>query len=295
MQDQNDGPEHRILQQTSDRRRSRINLRSNVPERAYAARTANFVPRHDDRDCSAPPRRNACHNRRVHIRLEHVIHEYAASDESGAVRVLDDISLDIARGDFAVLVGASGSGKSTLLNLLGAVDRPTGGRLLLDDVDTASLDEKALTQIRRTGIGFIFQFFHLIPTLTVFENVAFPLSLARTGRAETTERTNEVLRQVGLSHRATHFPNQLSGGEMQRVAIGRAIIHRPRLMLADEPTGNLDSRNGQMILELIQSIHAQTRQTIVMATHSAQAAAHGDYTIEIADGRLARTASGLRE
>ncbi|MEO8034002.1 MAG: ABC transporter ATP-binding protein, partial [Acidobacteriota bacterium] len=233
----------------------------------------------------------ACHNRVVRIRLEHVTHEYPASDESGAVRVLDDVSLAIAEGDFAVLAGASGSGKSTLLHLMGAVDRPTSGKLFLDEVETSALAEGALTQIRRTGIGFIFQFFHLIPTLNVFENVSFPLSLTRVPLAAIAQRTDEVLRQVGLTHRARHFPNTLSGGEKQRVAIARAIIHRPRLMLADEPTGNLDSRNGQMILELIQSIHSETKQTIVMATHSPQAAACGNYTIEIADGRIQQAAA----
>lgn len=227
----------------------------------------------------------------MQVRLEKVTHEYPASDESGAVRVLDDVSLRIEEGDFAVLAGASGSGKSTLLHLMGAVDRPTSGKLFLGEIETSALAEGALTQIRRTEIGFIFQFFNLIPTLNVFENIAFPLSLAHLPRTTIAERTDEVLRQVGLDHRARHFPNALSGGEMQRVAIGRAIIHRPRLMLADEPTGNLDSRNGQMILELIQSIHKQTKQTIVMATHSPQAAACGDYTIEIADGRIQQTTS----
>ena len=224
----------------------------------------------------------------MRIVLDHVTHDYAASEESGAVRVLDDVSLDIASGDFAVLVGASGSGKSTLLNLIGAVDRPTTGRLLLGDVDTSALDESALTRLRRASVGYIFQFFNLLPTLTVFENVAFPLSLAKRPRAEIRERVDATLAQVGLGHRATHFPNELSGGEMQRVAIGRAVIHRPPLILADEPTGNLDSKNGQLILDLIRSLHAEHKPTIVMATHSERAAAAGDYVIEVADGRVTR-------
>jgi putative ABC transport system ATP-binding protein len=222
----------------------------------------------------------------MRIVLDHVTHEYGASEESGAVRVLDDVSLDIATGDFAVLVGASGSGKSTLLNLIGAVDRPTAGRLLLGDVDTSALDEAALTRIRRSSIGYIFQFFNLIPTLTVFENVAFPLSLAKRPRAEVRERVDATLAQVGLAHRATHFPNELSGGEMQRVAIGRAVIHRPPLILADEPTGNLDSKNGHRVLDLIRELHAGYQPTVVMATHSTRAAAVGDYVIEVADGRV---------
>ncbi len=222
----------------------------------------------------------------MRIRLEHVTHAYAGSDESAAVQVLDDVSLDIASGDFAVLMGASGSGKSTLLNLIGAVSKPSAGSLFLDDVDTAALDESHLTMLRRKSIGYIFQFFNLIPTLNVFENAAFPLSLANAPRNEIKSRVAEVLEEVGLGNRATHFPNELSGGEMQRVAIARAVIHRPPLILADEPTGNLDSKNGEMILELIRGIHRSRRPTIVMATHSDRAAAYGDYVVEVADGRL---------
>jgi putative ABC transport system ATP-binding protein len=224
----------------------------------------------------------------VRISLQNVSHDYAPSDETGAVHVLDDVSLEIASGDFAVLMGASGSGKSTLLNLIGAVDRPTRGRVFLGDAETSALDESRLTGLRRTSIGFIFQFFNLIPTLTVSENVAFPLSLAKRPRQEIARRAAEVLERVGLSHRARHYPNELSGGEMQRVAIGRAIIHQPPLILADEPTGNLDSKNGAVILELIREVHATLRPTIVMATHSATAAALGDYTYQVEDGRVSR-------
>jgi putative ABC transport system ATP-binding protein len=222
----------------------------------------------------------------MRIRLEHVSHSYAGSDESAAVQVLDDVSLEIASGDFTVLMGASGSGKSTLLNLMGAVDKPTSGRMLLDDVETSILNESRLTMLRRKSIGYIFQFFNLIPTLNVFENVAFPLSLANVPRSDVKSRVAEVLAEVGLEHRASHFPNELSGGEMQRVAIARAVIHRPPLILADEPTGNLDSKNGEMILDLIRGIHQSRRPTIVMATHSERAAAYGDYVVEVADGRL---------
>jgi putative ABC transport system ATP-binding protein len=224
----------------------------------------------------------------MRVSLQNVSHDYGSSDESAAVHVLDDVTLDIASGDFAVLMGASGSGKSTLLNLIGAVDKPTGGRLLLGDVETSALSEAQLTNLRRGTIGFVFQFFNLIPTLDVSENVAFPLSLARVSKAEIRDRVAEVLRQVGLEHRATHYPNELSGGEMQRVAIGRAIIHRPPLLLADEPTGNLDSVNGGRILELLREIHRSLKPTIVMATHSDRAASFGDYVIRVADGRIAR-------
>jgi putative ABC transport system ATP-binding protein len=224
----------------------------------------------------------------MRVVLRNVSHDYSGSDESAPVHVLDDVSLEIASGDFAVLRGASGSGKSTLLNLIGAVDRPTRGQLLLGDLDTSTLDESRLTQIRRTSIGFVFQFFNLIPTLNVNENVAFPLSLARVPKKEIAERVEAVLRQTGIEHRAMHYPNELSGGEMQRVAIGRAIIHHPPLILADEPTGNLDSKTGLTILSLMREIHQSLRPTIVMATHSDVAASYGDYMIHVEDGRVRR-------
>ncbi|HEX3582638.1 MAG TPA: ABC transporter ATP-binding protein [Thermoanaerobaculia bacterium] len=224
----------------------------------------------------------------MRVRLEHVTHNYSPTAESAAVEVLDDVSLEIAPGEFAVLRGASGSGKSTLLNLIGAVDRPTSGRVFLGDDETSSMTEGQLTNLRRVRLGFVFQFFNLIPTLTVFENVAFPLSLAKRPRDEVRARVTEVLEQVGLAHRAKHSANELSGGEMQRVAIGRAIVHRPDLILADEPTGNLDSRNGERVLELLRGIHESVRPTIVMATHSDRAAAFGDSIIDVADGRVVR-------
>ena len=224
----------------------------------------------------------------MRVRLDHVSHSYAASEESAPVQVLDDVTLAIASGEFAVLRGASGSGKSTLLNLIGAVDRPTSGRVFLGDDETSKMTEGQLTNLRRVRLGFVFQFFNLIPTLTVFENVAFPLSLAKRSRGEVRERVSEVLDQVGLGHRATHSPNELSGGEMQRVAIGRAIVHRPSLILADEPTGNLDSRNGERVLELLRGIHEATRPTIVLATHSERAASFGQSIIDVADGRVVR-------
>ena len=224
----------------------------------------------------------------MRISLKHVSHDYGPSDETSSVHVLDDVSLDIASGDFAVLMGQSGSGKSTLLNLIGAVDRPTSGQVFLGDVETSALDEAKLTRLRRASLGFVFQFFNLIPTLNVFENVAFPLSLAKRPKREIEERVQEVLARVGLAHRVKHFPNELSGGEMQRVAIGRAIVHRPPLILADEPTGNLDSTNGQAVLQLLREIHQSSHPTIVMATHSTVAAEHGDYIVRVTDGRVHR-------
>jgi len=222
----------------------------------------------------------------LRIRLDHVTHTYAGSDEAAAVQVLEDVSLDIQSGDFAVLRGASGSGKSTILNLIGAVDRPTSGRVFLGDVETSALDESRLTLLRRKSIGFVFQQFNLIPTLTVFENVAFPLSLAKA--PDIPARVISMLERIGLAQRAKHYPSELSGGEMQRVAIGRAVIHRPPLIIADEPTGNLDSKSGANVLELIRTFHDAEKPTIVMATHSDAAAAFGDYTISVADGKAWR-------
>ena len=224
----------------------------------------------------------------MRVSLDHVSHDYAASETSAPTHVLDDITLTIDSGDFAVLMGASGSGKSTLLNLIGAVDRPTRGKVFLGDIETSSLTEAQLTELRRRSIGFVFQFFNLIPTLSVAENVAFPLSLAGVKTREADQRAAAALDEVALSARARHYPNELSGGEMQRVAIARAVIHRPSLLLADEPTGNLDSKNGMMILELLRSLHEKFRPTIVMATHSERAASYGDYVVHIADGRAAR-------
>ena len=224
----------------------------------------------------------------MRISLQHVSHDYAGSETSAAVHVLDDVSLEIGSGDFAVLMGASGSGKSTLLNLIGAVDRPTRGKVFLGDVETSSLTESALTQMRRDSIGFVFQFFNLIPTLNVAENAAFPLSLKRVKKSEIDERTAAALAEVGLTARARHYPNELSGGEMQRAAIARAIIHRPPLLLADEPTGNLDSKNGSLILDLLRDVHEKHRPTIGMATHSDRAAAYGHYIVQVTDGRAAR-------
>lgn len=224
------------------------------------------------------------------ITLRGVNHHYGESEEGVGVDALREVNLEIEAGAFAVLMGPSGSGKSTLLNLIGGIDRPSAGALLHGDTDTAKLDEDRLTLLRRNSIGYVFQFFNLVPTLTVFENIAFPLALQRRPAGEVEARVEEVLAQIGLAGRAQHFPNQLSGGEMQRVAIGRAIVHRPPLILADEPTGNLDTATGDRILALIKEVHSAYGPTIVMATHSQRAAAIGDYVIDVVDGKLSRGA-----
>lgn len=225
----------------------------------------------------------------VRILLEDVEHEYAGTEESSRVHALSGVNLEIGAGDFAILMGPSGSGKSTLLNLIGAVDRPTSGRVVVGDRELTGMSEVALTSYRRTSVGFIFQFFNLIPSLTVRENVGFPLALAGMGSRELRQKSDGILDQIGLASRGDHYPNQLSGGEMQRTAIGRAIIHHPSVILADEPTGNLDSRTGESVLELLKSIHVSTGATIIMATHSERAASFGDYVLSVVDGRVGET------
>lgn len=222
------------------------------------------------------------------ILLENVEHEYAGTEESSGVHALSGVNLEIGAGDFAILMGPSGSGKSTLLNLIGAVDRPTSGRVIVGERDLTKLPESGLTLYRRTSAGFIFQFFNLVPSLTVRENVGFPLALAGMSSRELRGKTDEILEQIGLAARSEHYPNQLSGGEMQRAAIGRAIIHRPSVILADEPTGNLDSRTGESVLDLLGSIHRSTGATIVMATHSERAASFGDYVLRVIDGKVGK-------
>jgi ABC-type lipoprotein export system ATPase subunit len=212
------------------------------------------------------------------LRLNRVSKSYAG------VSALADISLDVERGEFVALAGRSGCGKSTLLNVAGAMDFPTSGEVVLDGVVTSSLGEAALTRLRREKVGFVFQSFQLLPTLSVVENVELPLLLAR--RPHARETALERLRQVEIEDYAARMPYQLSGGQMQRVAIARALVHSPALLLADEPTGNLDSTTGDVILQLLRRI-ADTRQTaILMATHSVEAAALADTVVRLRDGHV---------
>lgn len=217
------------------------------------------------------------------LRLEHVTKEYAT--DGAVVRALDDVSLEAARGEFVALMGRSGCGKTTLLNLAGAMDFPTSGRVILDGVPTSPLADAELTRLRREKVGFVFQSFQLLPALSVVENVELPLMLA--GRRGAREAAMERLRWVGLETLAARMPYQLSGGQMQRVAIARALIHSPALLLADEPTGNLDTATGDEILALLRRIAGEQRATILMATHSAEAAAIADTVVRLRDGRVA--------
>jgi putative ABC transport system ATP-binding protein len=199
------------------------------------------------------------------------------------VHALRGVSLHVAAGEFVAIMGPSGSGKSTLLHLLGALDVPTTGSVLLAGHDLTALSERKRSLLRRRHIGFVFQSFNLLPTLTAVENVALPLLLA--GQRGSRPHALAALERMGLSRRTEHFPEELSGGEMQRVAIARALVADPELVLCDEPTGNLDSANAREILQLLRNL-PDGRRTVIMVTHDLHAAAHGDRTIRLRDGRL---------
>ncbi len=200
------------------------------------------------------------------------------------VPAVQGLSLSVERGEFVALVGRSGCGKSTLLNLAGAMDFPTAGQVLLDGVSTSSLKDTGLTQLRREKVGFIFQSFQLLHTLTVFENVELPLLLA--GKANARETARGRLAWVELEGLGDRYPHQLSGGQMQRVAIARALVHSPSLLLADEPTGNLDTTTGNVILELLRRLTREQNTATLMATHSPEAAALADTVVKLRDGRI---------
>src|SRR5207248_167979 len=198
--------------------------------------------------------------------------------------ILHPLTLDVARGEFLAVVGPSGSGKSTLLGLIAGLDAPTSGRVVIDGVDITELDEDALARLRGEKIGFVFQFFHLISSLTAFENVAVPMEIA--GVDDVRARAGRLLEEVGLTGRAHHYPSQLSGGEQQRVALARALANDPPIVLADEPTGNLDSTNGRHIMELLRGVHRSRGSTIVLVTHDAELAAMAGAQLSLRDGRV---------
>jgi ABC-type lipoprotein export system ATPase subunit len=216
------------------------------------------------------------------LSLQNVRKDY--STDGQPVRALDGVSLDVEAGQFVALVGRSGCGKSTLLNLAGAMDFPTAGSVLLDGVGTASLKDAELTKLRREKVGFIFQSFQLLHTLTVLGNVELPLLLA--GRTNAREAARERLSWVDLEGLGERYPHQLSGGQMQRVGVACALIHGPKLLLADEPTGNLDTTTGNVILELLRRLSREKNTATVMATHSAEAAALADVVVQLRDGKI---------
>jgi putative ABC transport system ATP-binding protein len=209
------------------------------------------------------------------------------------VTALDTVSLSIPTGELVSIVGPSGSGKSTLLNLIGGLDRATTGDVIVDGERLGGLSDDALTRVRRDKIGFIFQFFNLLPTLTSLENVGLPLHLRGWPRAKVDARARELLTLVQLDHRLTHLPDELSGGERQRVAIARALSVYPPILLADEPTGNLDSRTGEDILSLIRDLHDRLQSTVVIVTHDMKVAASCDRTITLRDGHIVEDARNI--
>ncbi len=203
----------------------------------------------------------------------------------GEVCALDGVTFDVNAGELVALLGPSGCGKSTMLNLVGCIDLPTAGEVRIGGVATGSLTDDALTTLRRDRIGTVFQFFNLLPTLSLSQNIGLPLVLQGRTRAEIAERVDEVLAAVGIADKARAMPAQVSGGQLQRAAIARAIVHRPAILLADEPTGNLDSHNGENVLRILEGL-AASGQAILMATHSAEAAARATRRVHMRDGRI---------
>lgn len=218
------------------------------------------------------------------LRIENLSKIYGKGET--AVKALNDVSFTVKKGEFVAIIGPSGSGKSTLLHLLGGVDRPTSGKVFVDNTDIYSLNETQLAIFRRRQIGLIYQFYNLIPILSVEENITLPLLLDEQKVHD--EHFNKIVQYLGLTDRLDHLPNQLSGGQQQRVAIGRALINNPALVLADEPTGNLDSNNSKEIIELLKMFNKTYKQTLIVITHDERIALQADRVISIEDGRIAK-------
>jgi putative ABC transport system ATP-binding protein len=209
------------------------------------------------------------------------------------VHALRDVTFRVEKGEMVATMGPSGCGKSTLLNILSGLDRASEGSVIIDGIDLSTLNDNALTRLRREKVGFVFQFFNLLPTLTALENTALPLHLAGIPRREAATRAMELLRIVGLEDRHDHLPDELSGGEQQRVAMARALVLRPPLILADEPTGNLDSQSGAEIMQILDQLHQRGR-TLIIVTHDPQVAARTQRTIHLLDGRIEREENHYR-
>ena len=216
------------------------------------------------------------------LKVEHLVKQYGKGDN--AVLAVNDISFSVEQGEFVAIVGSSGSGKSTLLHLLGGVDRPTSGKVYIQGEDIYSLNSDKIAIFRRRQVGLIYQFYNLIPILNVKENITLPCELD--GRTPDKSELDELINTLGLKDRVTHLPNELSGGQQQRVSIGRAFINHPAILLADEPTGNLDSRSSDEIVELLKLSNQKYKQTIVMITHNLEIAKIADRILRIEDGRL---------
>ncbi len=218
------------------------------------------------------------------LRVEHLSKVYGKGETR--VRALDDVSFSVKKGEFVAIIGPSGSGKSTLLHILGGVDRPSGGKVYVENTDIYQLNESKLAVFRRRQIGLIYQFYNLIPVLNVEENLTLPLLLD--GHKVDEKRLSELVQSLGLQNRLRHLPNQLSGGQQQRVSIGRALINNPAIVLADEPTGNLDSKNSAEIIGLLKMFHKEYQQTLIVITHDERIALQADRIISIEDGRISR-------
>lgn len=216
------------------------------------------------------------------LKVEHLVKQYGKGDN--AVLAVNDISFSVEQGEFVAIVGSSGSGKSTLLHLLGGVDRPTSGKVYIQGEDIYSLNSDKIAIFRRRQVGLIYQFYNLIPILNVKENITLPCELD--GRTPDKSELDELINTLGLKDRVTHLPNELSGGQQQRVSIGRALINHPAILLAEEPTGNLDSRSSDEIVELLKLSNQKYKQTIVMITHNLEIAKIADRILRIEDGRL---------
>ena len=216
------------------------------------------------------------------LKAEHLVKTYGRGET--AVKALDDVSLEVSKGEFVAIVGQSGSGKSTLLHMLGAMDYPDSGTLTVDGEDVFSMNDDALAQYRRRKAGFVFQFFNLLPVMTAKENILIPLSLD--GQKADEAYLNEIAETMGIADRLSHYPHQLSGGQQQRVAIARAMISKPAVILADEPTGNLDSASGNEILSLLKTTIKKYDQTLILITHDMNVAEKADRIITIKDGKI---------
>jgi len=216
------------------------------------------------------------------LRAENLTKTYGMGDTK--VTALDNLNMSISKGEFVSIIGSSGSGKSTLLHMLGGVDRPTKGKIYIEDTDISSMNETKLALFRRRKVGLIYQFYNLIPTLNVEKNILLPMLLD--GIEPKREQFDKIVKMLGLNERLNHLPNQLSGGQQQRVAIGRSLIYRPSIILADEPTGNLDRRNSEAILEMLKLSNKEYNQTILLITHDEKIALSADRVITIDDGRI---------
>ena len=223
------------------------------------------------------------------LRVEHLSKIYNTGEN--AIKAVDDVSFSVEKGEFVAIIGASGSGKSTLLHLLGGVDRPTSGKVYIDNKDIYALNDEQLAIFRRRQIGLIYQFYNLIPILNVVENITLPCDLDN--KEVNSTRLNELLRTLNLENRKEHLPNQLSGGQQQRVSIGRALINNPAIILADEPTGNLDSKNSEEIVSLLKLSNREHKQTIIIITHDLEIAKEADRIIHLEDGKIVRDEKSL--